>query len=178
VNCLSQKKGDLVCFQKVSERDASLCASLSSSLTYVCTKMCCLSSVSSKALPIPGFPDGWRFIFDEIGLRILASNGREYRALEKALGQNRKSLKDVDVPAFYSYVGCCLDPGARSSNPTGAGQDIKKRALSDKFEVGARCFAKFYDDVELAWFWGTITNIAVANGKLVCSVCGRWRAVS
>lgn len=101
------------------------------------------------ALPAPGFPEGWSFLFQNpqqvcpskhkhnssgrsSGLILLASNGRRYNSFEDALSRNKKVLSCDDIQVFQRYVG--LEPR------TGKGSRCGKCSLCRRTPCG-KCFA-------------------------------------
>jgi len=147
--------------------------------------MCLKLDEQRKALPAVGFPEGWRFLFGPIhnnfyfknvkqykGLALLAPNGRRYYTAERAINHNPSTLRDADPWAFYAGVGLNVQGDAasisstdRSSCPAPEGK--KRRAYSDRCEVGARVYAMFDNE---QWYWGKITKVSGKARFLKCSV--------
>ncbi len=90
-------------------------------------QMCCNVPLAQKAQPMPTasmFPVGWKYVMDPKrkscrqngkvlgpsmtgawGLKILSPSGQEYYSVERAISSSKNTLKDVNVDAFYEYIG-------------------------------------------------------------------------
>lgn len=80
-------------------------------------KVCCFISVHEKALPAPGFPQGWFYVIEEPrkdgqnavldGLTIIAPTRTRYRSVEAAKNHHRTRLKDFPrvSEVFYGHIG-------------------------------------------------------------------------
>jgi hypothetical protein len=104
--------------------------------------MCSRIAVEDKALPAPGFPEGWKFCFNSGGanLKLLSPNGRHYKSIESAM-TCKSALTGADVTCFLDYVGL------HQSGCT----------LSSERKVGSFCYAKFADGT---FYRGFITKVS------------------
>lgn len=81
--------------------------------------MCSKWNDDTRFLPVPSFPEGWRFFFEDPKevpnakkdaiqnnwLKILSPNGRHYFSVEKAINHNKKALRLANAKTFKRFAG-------------------------------------------------------------------------
>ena len=115
-------------------------------------KMCLQIPESDRLLPAPGFPAGWKFVFeafvpdskfpeetDQDGLKIVAPTNRHYQSVEAAKRHYHSLLADMNTSILYRFIGISK---TRNSSPKPK-SSVRVRQLCTSKSVGSRCYGYF-----------------------------------